>query len=82
LRRPRDDQRFRSARPFDPANQQETHMTYIVDKDNCQGCGACVDACPNEAIAMKRDLAVVIATACVECGSCEPACPTAAIGPS
>jgi Fe-S-cluster-containing hydrogenase component 2 len=57
-------------------------MTYIVDKENCQGCGACVDACPNEAIAMKRDAAVVLATACVECGSCEPVCPTAAIGPS
>ena len=57
-------------------------MTYIVDKENCQACGACVDACPNEAIAMKRDIAVVIATACVECGSCEPACPTAAIRPS
>ncbi|MGA8055555.1 MAG: 4Fe-4S binding protein [Burkholderiales bacterium] len=56
-------------------------MAYVVDKEDCQGCGACVDACPNEAIAIKRDVAVVIAAACADCGSCEPACPTAAIGP-
>lgn len=56
-------------------------MAYVVVKERCQGCGGCIEACPNDAVAIKRDIAVVDAASCVDCGGCESACPTAAIGP-
>lgn len=54
-------------------------MAYVVDKERCEGCGACVDACPNEAIAIKLAVAVVSAAQCADCGCCEGACPSAAL---
>ncbi|MCK4265702.1 MAG: 4Fe-4S binding protein, partial [Thermoplasmata archaeon] len=34
-------------------------MVAIVNKDECIGCGVCVDACPSDAIKMVDDLAVI-----------------------
>ena len=56
-------------------------MAAKVDKDTCTGCGACVDACPVEAIKIVDDVAVVDATACTECGACVDACPVDCIHP-
>jgi NAD-dependent dihydropyrimidine dehydrogenase PreA subunit len=56
-------------------------MAYTVDSERCEGCGACVDACPNEAIRIVRLVAVVKAADCTECGGCEGACPVAAVRP-
>ena len=54
-------------------------MAAEVNKDTCTGCGACVDACPVEAISMVDDLAEVDAGACVDCGACVDECPVEAI---
>ncbi len=57
----------------------------VVDLDNCNGCGRCVDDCPFSAIEMAprsdgaaydRE-AVVNADNCLSCGICTGACPTA-----
>ena len=47
--------------------------------DNCVGCGACVDVCPQGAITVDADVAVIDAAACVDCGACVDECPSAAI---
>lgn len=57
----------------------EVKMTAQVNKDECTGCGACVDACPESAIAMDGDIAVVDLATCTECGLCVDACPVDAI---
>jgi ferredoxin len=55
-------------------------MAAKVDKDECTGCGTCVEECPTEAITLNDDdIAVVNEDECTECGLCVDSCPTSAI---
>lgn len=60
-------------------------MPAKVDKNKCEGIGACVQACPTNVIELQEDsngdLKSVIARPedCVECGICIDACPTESI---
>lgn len=53
-------------------------MAAKVDKKSCTGCGACVKACPVEAITLKAGKADV-SDSCVDCGACVSDCPVEAI---
>jgi predicted aldo/keto reductase-like oxidoreductase len=51
-----------------------------IDGGDCEGCGACVERCPNKAISMKGGgTATVDHSICLTCGYCAPACPVRAI---
>lgn len=50
----------------------------IYREDRCIGCGACIPACPQKAIARTSDGHVATAAACDACGACAAACPTLA----
>jgi len=50
-----------------------------VNKDNCVGCGLCVDACPNGAIKMVDGAAAVDPDVCIDCEACVSECPNGAI---
>jgi NAD-dependent dihydropyrimidine dehydrogenase PreA subunit len=53
-----------------------------VDEELCEGCAACVDECPSDAITMNDDdIAVVDMSKCQDEGLCIEACPTEAIQP-
>jgi ferredoxin len=55
-------------------------MPAKVAQDTCTGCGACVDACPVEAIAMQDNgKAKVDPATCTDCGACVDECPVEAI---
>jgi len=54
-------------------------MAAKVDKEQCTGCGTCVEACPLEAIKLENEKAVVDEETCTECGSCVSECPLDAI---
>jgi len=54
-------------------------MAATVDMELCTGCGACVEACPVEAITLRDGKAHVDDDKCVECGVCVDECPTEAI---
>jgi len=55
-------------------------MPAIVDRDECTGCGLCVDECPSEAISLDAEgLSTIDADACVDCGACVDVCPVVAI---
>lgn len=55
-------------------------MRYI-DPDSCNGCGACIDVCPDQAINLIENKAVINESLCSDCGVCENACPQDAIMP-
>lgn len=55
-------------------------MIKIVDKRNCTGCGACVNACPRSIIMMKEDYdgfvyPIIRVEDCIDCHLCEKSCP-------
>jgi len=55
-------------------------MPAVVDRDECTGCGLCVDECPAEAITLDADgISVVDADECTDCGACADVCPAVAI---
>ena len=53
-------------------------MPAVVNKDECVGCGACVEVCPQEAITM-NDIAIIDVNECIDCGACVDECPNGAI---
>jgi len=54
-------------------------MPAVVNKEECTGCGSCVEVCPSEAITMDDDVAVVNPEECTECGACVDECSSEAI---
>jgi heterodisulfide reductase subunit A2 len=58
-------------------------LVAVVDGDACTACGACLAACPYDAISMAaaggREVAVISETGCKSCGGCVPICPDDAI---
>ena len=45
----------------------------------CKGCGACIKTCPNNALSLENEKAVVDHKLCILCGYCNPVCPEFAI---
>ena len=54
-------------------------MPVVIDADKCGGCARCADLCPNEAIEIVDEKAVVNEDECLDCGACEAECPNEAI---
>lgn len=57
-----------------------SHKRIHVDQGDCEGCGNCIERCPNKAM-FRNDagLAEVDQETCLTCGYCAPVCPTRAI---
>jgi len=53
-------------------------LAHSINED-CVSCGACVDACPQEAITEGDGKYVIDAEKCTDCGACADSCPNAAI---
>ncbi len=51
-------------------------MAYKIG-ESCVGCGACVDACPVQAITMDG-VCSIDKEACISCGACASICPVGA----
>ncbi len=51
---------------------------FRILSEKCDGCGACVPACPFFALEVVEGKAVLYES-CLECGVCVPSCPTGAI---
>ncbi len=72
--------------PFKPIRVPERlRGKPVIDPDKCAGCGACVNACPPNALTMRDDkhssmrFIVLFIGRCIYCGKCEEACPFGAI---
>lgn len=52
----------------------------MVDKQKCISCGACVSACPVNAISFDENgKAKIDPKLCIKCGTCQAICPVGAI---
>lgn len=57
-----------------------TEKRIRIDQGDCEGCGACIERCPNRAIFRNaQGLAEVDHNLCLTCGYCAPVCPVRAI---
>lgn len=54
-------------------------MSVKIDKNECVGCGACLDECPKGALSLNDEVAMIDDSLCDECGACIEVCPTDAI---
>jgi len=52
-----------------------------VDKEECVGCGVCVNICPVGAVSLVSGKAEIDGTLCIKCGRCIQVCPHGAIYP-
>ena len=57
-------------------------MVAVIDKEKCDGCGTCVEACPSEAISLVDEKANVNEDECVDCETCVDECPNSTISMS
>lgn len=55
------------------------HAKQLTVLSFCQGCGSCVEACPNYALSLVDGKAVLDRSKCLLCGYCAPVCPQFAI---
>lgn len=53
-------------------------MAVKINTEECIACGACADACPQNALTV-GDAATVDADNCIECGICVDECPVGCI---
>jgi ferredoxin len=54
-------------------------MEMRVNAEQCTGCGACVEICPNEAMQLRDGLIVLDQAICSQCQVCIDVCPVGAI---
>ena len=54
-------------------------MAVFVVEEICNGCGMCVEACPNGAMSVRLKVATVDPEKCEDCEECVFACPVGAI---
>ena len=71
---------MRDIRSFGPGVMVNTsNFAPVINGENCNGCGICVDRCPVCSIVMKDGLAVIKSDICIGCGNCATVCPTKCI---
>ncbi len=56
-----------------------SNFELVITKDDCTGCGDCIERCPVEAMSIKDDVVQVDRIRCIGCGVCNIVCETKAL---
>jgi uncharacterized Fe-S center protein len=59
--------------------KQHSDLSPKIQKKKCIGCGECIGHCPQGAIFMREDKAIIDCERCIGCGECITVCPSSAI---
>ena len=63
---------------FIPA--REDYLALLeINRDECTGCGACVEVCPFGSLSLDDEGIAVVDETCTACGACLPECPVEAL---
>ncbi|MCP4716514.1 MAG: NADH-quinone oxidoreductase subunit NuoF [Deltaproteobacteria bacterium] len=63
-----------------PAGVCRELVKYSIDKKACIGCGACLKACPADAVSgEKKKVHKINSKKCIKCGACSEVCPVGAV---
>jgi heterodisulfide reductase subunit A len=57
----------------------EPNKAFLASPELCDGCGECVDVCPESAIQLVDEKPVINDITCSGCGTCIPTCPHGAL---
>ena len=52
---------------------------FYIEQSKCVGCGTCVDSCPQQAVSIENNVAVINQSRCRQCGYCALTCPVKAV---
>ena len=50
-----------------------------IDRNECVGCGVCVEECSVDAISLVDEIAEINMDECIRCGRCHGVCPQEAV---
>lgn len=56
--------------------------TFVIDRDRCMGCGACLDVCFPGAVRTSGGVFSIDPARCDGCGLCARYCPLRAVTPA
>jgi len=63
-----------------PAGACTELLTFTIQEDVCNGCGACATQCPSDAIlGVKGDVHLIVHEKCIACGACMTVCSKQAV---
>ncbi|MHA2288374.1 MAG: ATP-binding protein [Promethearchaeota archaeon] len=62
-----------------PSEFLKSNFYTEVERENCTGCGTCIDRCQMNALTLIDDISTVNHDSCIGCGACVPTCPSDAI---
>lgn len=58
---------------------EKQNSIFEAQSPACNACGKCVEVCPQNAISITQNKAVIDLTKCTKCGKCAVVCPNDAI---